>query len=183
MSEHARLTAGEHEVELPMVTGSEGEIGLDISKLRGQTKLVSLDPAYVNTAAAVSQVTFLDGDKGILRYRGYPIEQLAQQCDFIEVCYLLIFGELPTREQLDVFRNAITRHTMLHEDVRAFYGGFPRDAHPMATLSSVVNALSTFYQDSLDPHDQQQVEVSIRRILAKLPTIAAYSYCKSLAER
>ncbi len=182
MAESATLKAGNHQVEIPLVEGTEQEIGLDIGKLRAQTGMVTLDPAYMNTGATTSAITFLDGDRGILRYRGYPIEQLAQRCDFIEVCYLLIFGELPTEEQLETFRSGITRHTMLHEDVRAFYSGFPRDAHPMATLSSVVGALSTFYQDSLDPHDEQQVEVSIRRILAKLPTIAAYSFKKSIGQ-
>ncbi len=182
MADFASLKAGEHQLELPMVEGTEKEIGLDISKLRSQTGIVTLDPAYVNTGATTSDITFLDGDKGILRYRGYPIEQLARECEFLEVCYLLIYGHLPTEAQLEDFRGGITRHTMLHEDVRAFYNGFPRDAHPMAILSSVVSALSTFYQDSLDTRDVQQVDVSIRRILAKLPTIAAYSYKKSVGQ-
>ena len=182
MAESAYLKAGEHELELPLVEGTEKEIGLDIGKLRAQTGMVTLDPGYVNTGAATSEITFLDGEKGILRYRGYPIEQLAQNCEFLDVCYLLIYGSLPTQAQLDDFRDDITRHTMLHEDVRAFYNGFPRDAHPMAILSSVVSALSTFYQDSLDPSDADQVDVSIRRLLAKLPTIAAYSYKKSIGQ-
>src|SRR5690606_32862896 len=120
--------------------------------------------------------------KGILRYRGYPIEQLAEKCDFVEVAYLLIYGELPTREQFEQFRDTLRRHTLLHEDMRLFYDGFPRDAHPMAILSSVVGAMSTFYQDSLDPHDHQQVDISIVRLLAKLPTIAAFAYKKSIGQ-
>ncbi|MCA9248174.1 MAG: citrate synthase, partial [Planctomycetales bacterium] len=129
-----------------------------------------------------SAITFLNGEKGILRYRGYPIEVLAKNCQFIEVSYLLIYGELPTKEQLDEFRIALRRHTMLHEEMRYFYNGFPRDAHPMAILSSVVGALSTFYQDALDPRDPVQVEQSIHRLIAKLPTIAAYAYKKSIGQ-
>ena len=144
--------------------------------------MVTLDVGYVNTGSTSSDITFLNGEKGVLRYRGYPIEDLASKCDFIEVAYLLIYGELPSKEQLDGFRGSIRNHTMLHEDLKSFYDGFPRDAHPMAILSSVVGALSTFYQDSLDPHDPQQVEISIHRLLAKLPTIAAYAHKKSLGQ-
>ena len=179
MSETAKLSCGEAEVELPVVVGTENETALDISKLRGTTGMITLDEGFVNTGATSSSITYLDGEQGVLRYRGYPIEELAAKCDFVEVCYLLIYGELPNASELEDFRNAIRRHTMLHEDMRSFYNGFPRDAHPMAILSSVVSALSTFYQDSLDPNDPEQVEVSIHRLLAKLPTIAAYSYKKS----
>ena len=179
MSETAKLSCGEAEVELPVVVGTENETALDISKLRGTTGMITLDEGFVNTGATSSSITYLDGEQGILRYRGYPIEELAAKCDFVEVCYLLIYGEVPNASELEDFRNAIRRHTMLHEDMRSFYNGFPRDAHPMAILSSVVSALSTFYQDSLDPNDPEQVEVSIHRLLAKLPTIAAYSYKKS----
>ncbi|MBI1249076.1 citrate synthase [bacterium] len=179
MSDTAKLTVDGKDLELPMVVGSENEKAVDISKLRGETGLITLDEGYVNTGSTTSAITYLDGEKGILRYRGYPIEELAANCDFVEVMYLLIYGELPTEDELTNFRNSIRRHTMLHEDMRSFYDGFPRDAHPMAILSSVVSALSTFYQDSLDPHDPEQVEVSIHRLLAKLPTIAAYSYKKS----
>lgn len=178
----AKLTLGDKEVDLPVIVGSENETALDISKLRAQTGTITLDEGYVNTGSTSSAITFLDGEKGILRYRGYPIEDLASKCDFVEVCYLLIYGELPTEEQLEDFRLSIRRHTMLHEDMRDFYKGFPRDAHPMAILSSVVGALSTFYQDSLDPGDPEQVEISIHRLLAKLPTIAAYSYKKSTGQ-
>ncbi len=182
MSDPAKLMLDGKEIELPVVVGSEDEKAVDISKLRGGTGYITLDEGYVNTGSTTSGITYLDGEQGILRYRGYPIEELAANCDFVEVMYLLIYGELPTEEQLTNFRNSIRRHTMLHEDMRSFYDGFPRDAHPMAILSSVVSALSTFYQDSLDPHDPQQVEVSIHRLLAKLPTIAAYSYKKSFGQ-
>ncbi len=178
----ASLTLGDQEIELPVVEGTEEERGLDISKLRASTSLITLDDGYVNTGSTTSAITFLDGEKGILRYRGYAIEQLAKHCDFIEVAYLLIYGELPTADELESFRMLLRRHTMLHEDMRLFYDGFPRDAHPMAILSSVVGALSTFYQDSLNPHDGAQVNVSIVRLLAKLPTIAAFAYKKSVGQ-
>jgi citrate synthase len=182
MGEVATLKYKGKEIELPVVVGSEGEHGLDISKLRSATGLITLDEGFVNTGATTSAVTFLDGEAGILRYRGYPIEVLAEKCEFIEVSYLLIYGELPTKEQLHQFRMAVQNHTMLHEAMRRFYNGFPRDAHPMAILSSVVSALSTFYQDSLNSRDPKQVELCIYRLLAKLPTIAAYSYKKSVGQ-
>jgi citrate synthase len=141
-----------------------------------------VDPGFVNTAACSSAITYIDGDTGILRYRGYPIEQLAQHSSFVEVAYLLIYGELPSQEELARFTSLITQHTMLHEDLRRFFDGFPRDAHPMPVLSSAVSALSTFYQDSLDPFDPVQVEISTIRLLAKLPTIAAYAYKKSIGQ-
>ena len=169
-------------LELSIIEGTEQERALDISKLRAQTGLVTLDEGYVNTGSTTSAITFLNGEEGILRYRGYAIEELAAHCDFVEVSYLLIYGELPNSEQLDEFRQGLRRHSMLHEDMRSFYNGFPRDAHPMAILSSVVGALSTFYQDSLNPRDEEQVEVSIYRLMAKLPTIAAYAYKKSTGQ-
>ncbi|MEZ6111210.1 MAG: citrate synthase [Pirellulaceae bacterium] len=182
MSDHAKLILEGRTLELPVVVGTEQERGVDISKLRADTGFITLDEGYVNTGSTTSAITYLDGETGILRYRGYPIEVLAKHCDFVEVSYLLIYGELPTETQLTNFRHSIRRHTMLHEDMRSFYNGFPRDAHPMAILSSVVNALSTFYQDALDPHDPDQVEVSIMRLMAKLPTIAAYSFKKSTGQ-
>ena len=182
MTKVVKLSTGDKDLELPVITGSENEEGIDIGVLRKETGMVTLDVGYVNTGSTSSDITFLNGEKGVLRYRGYPIEDLASKCDFIEVAYLLIYGELPSKEQLDGFRGSIRNHTMLHEDLKSFYDGFPRDAHPMAILSSVVGALSTFYQDSLDPHDPQQVEISIRRLLAKLPTIAAYAHKKSLGQ-
>jgi citrate synthase len=178
----AKLVIGDSEIDLPIVEGTEHERAVDITKLRGATGYITLDDGYMNTGATKSAITYLDGEQGILRYRGYPIEQLATNCDFIEVAYLLINGELPTEEQLEKFRTKLRRHSMLHEDMRMFYNGFPRDAHPMAILSSVVGALSTFYQDSLDPHDKNQVEESVMRLLAKLPTIAAYAYKKSIGQ-
>jgi len=181
-TEAARLQLNGKELELPVVVGVEQERGIDISKLLATIGCVTLDEGYANTGATVSKITFLDGDRGILRYRGYAIEDLAANCDFLEVAHLLIYGELPTEAQLATFRSTILRHTMLHEEMRKFYGGFPRDAHPMAILSAAVSALSTFYQDSLDPGDPRQVEVSIHRLLAKLPTIAAYSHKKSIGQ-
>ena len=182
MSDVAKLKLADKEVDLGVVVGSEGECAVDISKLRGQTGYITLDEGYANTGSTTSAITFLDGDKGILRYRGYPIEVLAERCDFIEVCYLLIYGELPNEEDLHKFRTSLRRHTMIHEEMRSFYDGFPRDAHPMAILSSVVGALSTFYQDSLNPRDPRQVEISVHRLLAKLPTIAAYAHKKSIGQ-
>jgi citrate synthase len=178
----ARLDIGGKAYDFPIVTGTERERGIDISKLLATTGCTTLDEGYANTGSTTSAITFLDGDRGILRYRGYPIEQLAANCDFLEVAHLLIYGELPNQEEYAAFRGSILRHTMLHEDMRKFYGGFPRDAHPMAILSAAVSALSTFYQDSLDPADPRQVEISIHRLLAKLPTIAAYSYKKSAGQ-
>ncbi len=177
--EPVRLAIEGQELELPVLEGSEGEVAIDIGELRKRTGVITLDEGFVNTGSTTSAITFLDGEKGVLRYRGYPIEELAKHCDFIEVCYLLIYGDLPNAEQAAYFRSSIREHTLIHEEMRSFYNGFPRDAHPMAILSSVVGALSTFYQDSLDPADPRQVEVSTHRLLAKLPTIAAYSYKKS----
>jgi citrate synthase len=182
MAEVAKLKLGAEELDLPVVVGTENERAVDISKLRAATGHITLDEGYVNTGATTSAITFLDGEQGVLRYRGYPVEVLAEHCDFIEVCYLLIHGELPTEDQLVKFRKSMRRHTMLHEDMRSFYNGFPRDAHPMAILGSVVAALSTFYQDFLDPRDPEQVQISIFRLIAKLPTIAAYSYKKSIGQ-
>jgi len=168
--------------ELPVTVGTEKEGGIDISKLRGSTGLVTLDPGFVNTASTTSAITFLDGEQGILRYRGYPIEQLASQSNFLETAYLLIYGELPSAAEFERFQSTITRHTLLQEDFRKFFDAFPRDAHPMAIVASTVSALSTFYQDSLDPNDPQHVEVSTVRLLAKLPTIAAWAYKRSRRE-
>ena len=182
MDDIATLNVRGEQIELPIVVGSENEVGLDISKLRAQTGTVTLDPGYVNTGSTTSAITYLDGENGILRYRGYPIETLARKCDFVEISYLLLYGELPTAEQFEKFRMSLRRHTMLHEDIRSFYNGFPRDAHPMAICSSVVAALATFYQDSLDPSDPRQVEICTHRLMAKLPTIAAYAYKKSTGQ-
>jgi citrate synthase len=172
----------EGELPLAEVPATVGESGINIAPLMKQTGRVTLDHGFLNTAACTSSITYIDGDKGILRYRGYPIEQLAQQSTFLETAYLLIYGELPAGEALDDFKHQIKTHTMLHEDLRRFFDGFPRDAHPMPVLSSAVSALSTFYQDSLDPFDPRQVEISTIRLLAKVPTIAAYAYKKSVGQ-
>ncbi|MEW1719373.1 citrate synthase [Streptomyces sp. NPDC093109] len=174
------LRYGDGEYTYPVIDSTVGDTGFDIGKLRSQTGLVTLDSGYGNTAAYKSAITYLDGEQGILRYRGYPIEQLAESSSFVEVAYTLINGELPTVDELATFKNEITQHTLLHEDVKRFYDGFPRDAHPMAMLSSVVSALSTFYQDSHNPFDEKQRHLSTIRLLAKLPTIAAYAYKKSI---
>ncbi|HSA51591.1 MAG TPA: citrate synthase [Yinghuangia sp.] len=175
-----RYQGNEH--TYPVVEGTIGDNAIDVGKLRAETGLVTFDGGFVNTAACKSAITFIDGEEGILRYRGYPIEQLAEQGSFLETAYLLIYGELPNATQLDAWRDEITKHTLLHEDVKRFYDGFPRDAHPMAMLSSVVSALSTFYQDSHDPFDERQVHISTIRLLAKLPTIAAYAFKKSVGQ-
>ncbi len=167
---------------LAVIKGTEAPSGLDVSALLSSTGHVTLDPGFGNTAACMSAITYIDGDAGILRYRGIPIEQLAGQATFLEVSYLLIYGELPSGEELAAFDQRIREHTMLHEDFKAFFNGFPRDAHPMPVLSSAVSALSTFYQDSLDPLDPDQVEISTIRLMAKLPTIAAYAYKKSIGQ-
>jgi len=170
------------ELELPVTAGTEGAHGIDIKQLAAKAGLVTLDPGFVNTAACSSAITYIDGDAGILRYRGYPIEQLAENADFIEVSYLLIYGRLPTRPQYERFAENIRRHTLVHEDLKRFFDGFPRDAHPMPVLSSAVSAMSTFYQDALNPFDEPNVELSTIRLLAKVPTLAAYAYKKSIGQ-
>jgi citrate synthase len=178
----AKLLAEGKELDLKLNPATEGNNGYDISALLKETGNVTLDSGFTNTASCTSAITYIDGDAGILRYRGYPIEQLAEKSTFIETSYLLIYGELPTESQLEDFTTRIREHTMLHEDLKGFFQGFPRDAHPMPVLSSAVSALSTFYQDSLDPFDKEQVEISTIRLLAKLPTIAAYAYKKSIGQ-
>ncbi|MDP9885750.1 citrate synthase [Sinomonas atrocyanea] len=170
------------ELPLPRIAAVEGNDGYDVSKLLKETGAVTFDPGFMNTAATTSAITFIDGDEGILRYRGYPIEQLAQHSSFLEVSYLLIYGNLPTPAELDAFDQRIRRHTLLHEELKSFFAGFPRDAHPMPVLSSAVSALSTFYQDSLDPFNEEQVELSTIRLMAKLPVIAAYAHKKSVGQ-
>ncbi|WP_372670353.1 citrate synthase [Amycolatopsis kentuckyensis] len=180
--ETAKLTLPSGEHEFKIVHPVEGAPGIELGKLLAQTGYITYDPGFVNTGAASSAIAYIDGDAGILRYRGYPIEQLAEKSTFVEVSYLLIYGELPTETQLADFTEKIQRHTLLHEDLKAFFSGFPRDAHPMPVLSSAVSALSTFYQDSLDPFDEPNVELSTVRLLAKLPTLAAYAYKKSVGQ-
>jgi citrate synthase len=168
--------------EFPVVSSSVGSDAMDISKLHSTLGLHTFDQGFVNTASTKSGITFIDGDAGILRYRGYPIEQLAAKKSFLDVSYLLIYGELPDKSQLDSFDQSIRRHTLIHEDLKRFFDAFPQNAHPMSVLASGVSALSTFYQDSLDPHDPEQVELSTRRLLAKLPVLAAYAHKKSLGQ-
>ncbi|HZE15074.1 MAG TPA: citrate synthase, partial [Mycobacterium sp.] len=170
------------ELDLQIVHATEGADGIALGSLLAKTGYTTFDIGFVNTASTKSAITYIDGDAGILRYRGYPIEQLAEKSTFIEVSYLLIYGELPDKEQLAEFSRQIQRHTMLHEELKRFFDGFPRNAHPMPVLSSAVNALSAYYQDSLDPLDSDQVELSTIRLLAKLPTIAAYAYKKSVGQ-
>jgi citrate synthase len=167
---------------MEIVHATEGSDGIALGSLLAKTGYTTFDQGFVNTASTKSAITYIDGDAGILRYRGYPIEQLAEKSTFIEVSYLLIYGELPTAEQLAEFTTKIQRHTLLHEDLKRFFDGFPRNAHPMPVVSSAVNALSAYYQDSLDPLDHDQVELSTIRLLAKLPTIAAYAYKKSVGQ-
>ncbi len=181
MANTVRLEVNEKSIDLPLVLGSESEIGIDISKLRSQTKAITLDPGFVNTGSCESGITFLNGEKGILRYRGYPIEQLAEKSNFLEVSYLLIYGELPTNQQLNDFEYNVKQHTLLHEDVRHIYQAFPKDAHPMAILSSIVCALSTFYPD-FSATDSDAVDLAIWRLMGKLPTIAAWSYKKNIGQ-
>jgi citrate synthase len=171
---------GEHTMEI--VEATEGSSGVSLGKMLGETGLITLDPGFVNTGACRSDITYIDGDAGILRYRGYPIEELAKNSTFVETSYLLMYGELPNKQQLETFTDQIQRHTMLHEDLKKFFDGFPVDAHPMPVLSSAVSALSTFYQRSLDPFDEPNVDLSSVRLLAKVPTIAAYAYKNSIGQ-
>jgi citrate synthase len=173
---------GSDPLELPLRPATEGSAGADISKLLASTGLVTFDPGFANTASCTSEITYIDGDAGILRYRGYPIDELASNSTFIETSYLLIYGELPSADELSAFEDNIRRHTLLHEDMKRFFDGFPADAHPMPVLSSAVSALSTFYQGFLDPFDKEDFELSTYRLLAKLPTIAAYAYKKSVGQ-
>ena len=182
MSETAKLHIGDQVYELPIRVGSEGNLAIEISKLWAQSGHITLDDGYANTGSTTSQITYVDGENGSLRYRGYPIEVLAERCDFTETAYLLIYGELPTAEQLEHFRANVRLHTLLHEGMRTIFAGFPPDAHPMAILSAVVGALAIYYEDSLDPRDPRQRELTIYRMLAKGPTIAAFSYKQSIGQ-
>ncbi|WP_257658005.1 citrate synthase [Parapedobacter lycopersici] len=181
MTETASISIDGKTHEFPVITGTENEKAIDISKLRDQTGAITLDPGFKNTGATQSAVTFLDGEKGILRYRGYPIEQLAEQSTFLEVAYLLIYGELPSATVLEEFRKKIDRHTLIHEDMKKFFDGFPSKSHPMGQLSCLVGALSAFYPESLDPNPTEEEEdLTIVKLLAKMPTIVSWIYKKSL---
>jgi len=178
----ATLSYDGRTTELPVIRGSEGERAIDIGRLRAETGLITMDRGYMNTGSCLSAITFLDGERGILRYRGYPIEQLAEKSSFLEVAYLLTYGELPTRAQLEAWTSDVTHHTLIHEEMRRFFDSFPYDAHPMAVLASATVGLSTFYQDSHDPFDPAAVELTIQRLIAKLPTLAAWSFKKAIGQ-
>ena len=180
MSEIAKIELGGTTYEFPVIEGTENEKAIDISNLRAATGYVTLDTGYKNTGATTSAITFLDGEEGILKYRGYPIEELAEKATFIEVAYLLIYGNLPTVTELETFRSNITKHTLVHEDMKQFFEAYPAKAHPMGVLSSMVCSLSTFYPESLDPNRSPEAkDLTILRLLAKLPTLAAWAYKNS----
>ena len=172
----AVLRFEDKEIALPTEVGSEGEIAVDIGRLRAETGLITLDRGFANTAETRSAVSYIDGEKGILRYRGYPIEQLADRCSFLEVAYLLQYGELPTKAELEAYEESITRHTLLREDMKHLFEAFPHDAHPMQILASATSALATYYPDALDPLDEEAIDISSRRLIAKVPTMVAWSY-------
>ncbi len=186
MSETAKLTLNIHgketTIDLPVVVGSEGERGIDISSLLGTTGHVVLDPAFMNTASTTSAITFIDGDKGILRYRGIPIEQLGEKSTFVETAYLLIYGKLPTKAELGKFSTLLTRHSMIHEDMKRFFDGYPSTAHPMAILSAMVCSLSSYYPEAIDVSNKELTDMTIARLLSKVRTIAAFSYKKSIGQ-
>jgi citrate synthase len=182
MSEILKVTYKGATHELPIIEGTCGEKAVDISALRKATGLITFDPGFVSTGSCKSNITFLDGDNGVLWYRGIPIEQLAEKSTFIETAYLLIYGTLPTRQEMDGFSHHVVHHSMLHESIKHLYDGFPNNPHPMAVCSAVVGSLATFYQNQLSVFDDRDIEISIHRLLAKLPTIAAYSYKKSIGQ-
>ena len=177
MSDSAKLFYKGQEFEFPVIVGTENEPAIDIAKLRSDTGLITLDSGFKNTGSTTSSITFLDGEEGILRYRGYRIEDLAEKSSFMEVAYLLIYGELPTQAQFDDFTKQITYHTLVHEDIKKILDGFPSNAHPMGVLSSLICSLSAFYPDSLNPNSTpEEVNLSMIRLLAKMPTFAAWAY-------
>ena len=175
----AKLELNGETYEFPLVVGSENEVGIDFTKLRSTTGAITYDPGYGNTGSCESSITFIDGEKGILRYRGYPIEQLATNSNFVEVCYLMIYGKLPTKAEYDAFKHQLTHHTLIHEDMKKFFEGYPRGAHPMAVMSSMATSLSAFYPESDDP---EVIELNIIRLIAKFKTIAAFAYKKAIGQ-
>ena len=182
MSEKVEIKYNNQSFEAPIIVGSEAERGIDVASLRAKTGLVTLDPAFMNTASTKSAITFLDGEKGVLRYRGIPIEQVAEKSTFVETAYLLIYGELPNEQQLARWSNLLTRHSLLHEDMKRFFDGFPSTAHPMAVLSSMVCSLSTYYPEDHDISDQESMDRTYARLISKVRTIAAYAYKKSIGQ-
>ncbi|HEX9298168.1 MAG TPA: citrate synthase [Polyangiaceae bacterium] len=182
MTDRAQLNLNGTALDLPVIEGTEGEKAVDIAQLRAKTGYVTLDPAFMNTASTKSAITYLDGEKGILRYRGIPIEQLGEHSTFVETSYLLIYGHLPVRDELMRFSNLLTRHSLLHEDMKRFFDGYPSTAHPMAILSAMVCSLSSFYPEALDVRNTEQLDITIARMLSKVRTIAAFSYKKSIGQ-
>lgn len=177
MSETVKFSYGGKDFELPIIEGTENEKAIDIAKLRAQTGLITIDPGFKNTGSTTSSITFLDGELGVLRYRGYNIEELAEKSTFLEVAYLLIYGDLPTQGQYEKFTREITTHTLVHEDIKKILDGFPSNSHPMGVLSSLICSLTAFYPESLDPsRNEDAVNLSIVRLLAKMPTFAAWAY-------
>jgi len=175
----AKLELNGKQYDLPLVVGTENEVGIDVARLRAESGAITLDPGYGNTGSCTSTITFINGEQGILRYRGYPIEEVAEAASFVEVCYLLIYGHLPTREELQTFNEELTLHSLIHEDMKKFFEGFPPSAHPMAILSAMVASLSSYYPDSDDPESRH---LNIVRLLSKAKTIAAFSYKKSIGQ-
>ena len=182
MTDKAIITLGDTSLEAPLVVGTEGERAFDIAQLRAKTGYVTIDPAFMNTASTKSAITFIDGDKGILRYRGIPIEQLAEKSTFVETAYLLIYGQLPTEPQLKTWSEKLTRHSLLHEDMKHFFQGFSPSAHPMAILGAMVAALSSYYPDALDADNVEHRDITIARLVSKARTIAAFAYKKSIGQ-
>jgi citrate synthase len=182
VTDKATISVGETKLEVPDIVGTEAERAIDIAQLRAKTGYVTLDPAFMNTASTKSAITFIDGDKGILRYRGIPIEQLAEKSTFVETAYLLIYGNLPNDAQLKEWSNKLTRHSLLHEDMKHFFEGFPATAHPMAILSAMVTALSSYYPDALDVDNVDLRDITIARLVSKVRTIAAFAYKKSIGQ-
>ncbi|MFM2286744.1 MAG: hypothetical protein RLZZ543_2241, partial [Bacteroidota bacterium] len=180
MSQTASIILDGKTYELPVITGAEDEKAIDVQNLRSDSGYITLDSGYKNTGATTSEITFLDGETGILRYRGYPIEQLAERSSFIEVAYLLIHGELPKKEELERFSNAITRHTLIHEDMKRFYEAYPAKAHPMGVVASITCSLSTFYPEPKSGRSIEDIELTVIRLLAKFSTIAAWAYKNSV---
>jgi len=183
MTEKAKIILPDGQtMDLPVLTGSENEKGIDISSLRKQTGYITLDPGFVNTGFCESSITFLDGEKGVLQYRGYPIEELAEKSTFIEVAYLLINGELPKKDQLENFTNRISLHSMIHEDMRHFFEGFSQNSHPMVILSAMISSLSAYYAEASGKASIENLEINSARLIAKISTIAAFSYKKSVGQ-
>ncbi len=177
---NAKLILEGKEYELPVVVGTEGEVGIDITKLRATTGAITVDSGFANTGSCKSSITYINGEEGILRYRGYPIEQVAENASFPEVAWLVIYGELPTKEQLEKFEHDLKHHSMIHEGMKRFFDGYPPEAHPMAVLSAMIGSMATYYPDSANNHDD--LDLNIIRLLAKAPTIAAYTYKKSIGQ-